>query len=548
MTKHSKIQQLVEEIANPPSLQPRELLHWLEDRYEKLSLLIHEEIMTLQIEFHQNVKKDKQSARTIIDLEIENINSLAKLDIFMSSEIGNIPTTSNTDAWISNELNERIGELVNILTVKSYYQFYNNEISIFENKDTDNEIKFASGLSRILRPVGGYLIANDEREKTFPESLPIIGRLFAPKLSNQKQELSSHIDHQLSGFYNQIDNQGDKLIAEIRDQLTIHIRRELDRHKAELQHVTTELSAQQEVAEVEFSCFYPRDVYVEERYSVYVYAHLEGLVEKVKSDSLRFMDEFGDKEPSNRSSKSQVRLEVGTPISIMLVSDSLNFDPPSLTRKWKPDWTRFHFEFTVPSNIIGQTAFVEASVSVQGIEISRIKFAIDVYQETQNYNEVLPISAQKHLVGNRSEENSLMSEKLSKISSQMYQKIFVSYSRKDTQVTRAYKFAQEALGNEVFIDVDNLRAGENWKAGIASAIDESDKFQLFWSKNSSTSEYCKQEWQYALLYKCPEDKCVEFITPVYWTKNLPNVPKELQHLNFKYIPFYTDHEMDSDDS
>lgn len=135
------------------------------------------------------------------------------------------------------------------------------------------------------------------------------------------------------------------------------------------------------------------------------------------------------------------------------------------------------------------------------------------------------------------DDNPLAHAKLGNQTSTLYQRIFVSYSRQDREITERYKLAQIALGNEAFIDVDDLRAGENWKAGLARAIDVVDVFQLFWSRNSANSEYCRFEWNYALEFRCPDSKCEGFVRPVYWEKPMPDPPPELSHVNFKYVPF-----------
>jgi hypothetical protein len=120
--------------------------------------------------------------------------------------------------------------------------------------------------------------------------------------------------------------------------------------------------------------------------------------------------------------------------------------------------------------------------------------------------------------------------------SSSYQNIFVSYSRRDLRITESYMAANRALMNEVFIDVDNIRAGEDWKAGLAKAIDVADVFQLFWSKNSANSKYCRYEWMYALESRCVNDKYGGFIRPVYWKKPMANPPPELSWFNFRYVP------------
>ena len=122
-----------------------------------------------------------------------------------------------------------------------------------------------------------------------------------------------------------------------------------------------------------------------------------------------------------------------------------------------------------------------------------------------------------------------------------YQLIFVSYSRSDSRVVEMYRRVQQAVGNEVFMDTYSIRAGEEWHAALALGIDTADVFQLFWSKNSAESLAVKDEWNYALAYRCPKTRGVGFIRPIYWTLPMPAPPpEELRHLNFRYVPLGND--------
>ena len=76
--------------------------------------------------------------------------------------------------------------------------------------------------------------------------------------------------------------------------------------------------------------------------------------------------------------------------------------------------------------------------------------------------------------------------------------IFMSYSHRDTEIVLNCQKAYEALGFTVMIDRDTLRSGQKWNAELLRMIERADIFQLFWSENSSQSEYCRQEWQHAL--------------------------------------------------
>ena len=63
-------------------------------------------------------------------------------------------------------------------------------------------------------------------------------------------------------------------------------------------------------------------------------------------------------------------------------------------------------------------------------------------------------------------------------------------------------------------------------------IERANIFQLFWSENSSQSEYCRQEWQYALQLNREEG----FIRPVYWKDPIPSPPSELSAIHFDFAP------------
>jgi hypothetical protein len=109
-------------------------------------------------------------------------------------------------------------------------------------------------------------------------------------------------------------------------------------------------------------------------------------------------------------------------------------------------------------------------------------------------------------------------------------KIFISYSHKDTDLVLAFKKVHEATGFDVLIDIDDLRAGQEWNAELMRMIDRADIFQLFWSENSKTSKYCKQEWKHAL-----KRNAEGFIRPVYWHRPMPNPPRELSKYHFEYV-------------
>ncbi|MCR9142140.1 MAG: TIR domain-containing protein [bacterium] len=302
---------------------------------------------------------------------------------------------------------------------------------------------------------------------------------------------------------------------------------------------TDDYSAPDETHPVAFAAYMPPEFDRAHRQSMFVYAHIADdpkIVAAVEDDARRFRDELGGAVPEGRRARHRAKLRPGTRVTVVPECEDLLFDPPELTRQWRGDWSRFEFEIllpetqdqanttgdgatkpSVPANRFqtGEVALIRVSIRVAEIEIAHINCSSVFIEKHSN-----PLAAA------RAERNA---------TARLYQRIFVSYSRRDFEVTRSYQAAQLALGNEVFVDSESIRSGENWRAALAAAIDSADVMQLFWSKHSARSQNVRDEWEYALQYRCPDDACANFLRPVYWKTPLPAVPAELNHLHFKLV-------------
>jgi TIR domain len=100
-----------------------------------------------------------------------------------------------------------------------------------------------------------------------------------------------------------------------------------------------------------------------------------------------------------------------------------------------------------------------------------------------------------------------------------YRKIFPSYSHDDRAVVDAFAEFARALGDEYLQDVLALRSGERWRPRLPELIEEADIFQLFWSRNSMRSSFCREEWEHALALRRPL-----FVRPLYWEDPMPEDP------------------------
>jgi len=271
------------------------------------------------------------------------------------------------------------------------------------------------------------------------------------------------------------------------------------------------IPSMEEKEEVNFSAFYPREMTVEKWYSLLVYTYVPSVSETVRKDARKFEDEIGEIHESKPASTTQ--LTRGTEVTIVPTCDGVTFNPERVTFQWLEDQHRAQFRLRADASMADLAGNALITIYVGPLIVGTLKMGI-----LFNTTEAAPESV-------RSEE----------VSGQMYHQddIFISYSHRDTGVVKVCKKAYEALGHNVLIDFETLRSGQKWNAELMRMIDRASIFQLFWSENSSKSEYCRQEWEYALKLNRGEG----FIRPVFWKEPIPNPPAELSDLHFDFAPF-----------
>jgi len=71
--------------------------------------------------------------------------------------------------------------------------------------------------------------------------------------------------------------------------------------------------------------------------------------------------------------------------------------------------------------------------------------------------------------------------------------IFLSYSRKDKGIVERLENRLEAAGHSVWVDIEDIRGGDQWRRAIAEAIRQADTFLLLLSSNAVKSDnVCKE--------------------------------------------------------
>src|SRR5678815_3203104 len=78
------------------------------------------------------------------------------------------------------------------------------------------------------------------------------------------------------------------------------------------------------------------------------------------------------------------------------------------------------------------------------------------------------------------------------------QRIFISYSRKDSAFVRTLAGDLEKAGYDVWWDISDLRGGDDWVRVIPAAIAASQHVLVVLSPNSAESEWVEKEYTQAL--------------------------------------------------
>jgi len=276
---------------------------------------------------------------------------------------------------------------------------------------------------------------------------------------------------------------------------------------------------------VQFTVFRPHVVRPNRWYDVLAFAHLAhrrvGDPEAV--DPLEEMQRQAERmlgsavrEYSRNTEDSRQGVPRDGEITFLPEVPGIEFNPPRRTFLWVEDIHREDFRMRAAPDRDGTVLRGRFSVFLGSILLADLAITVRVA------NAAPERSTPKELAVDRAG---------------VYRRIFPSYSHRDADIVQQFERYAAALGDRYMRDVTQLRAGEVWNERIRDLIEQSQVFQLFWSHNSMSSPYVREEWEFALGLNRGE-----FVRPTYWedplpadpARNLP--PPELARLHFHRLP------------
>ena len=254
---------------------------------------------------------------------------------------------------------------------------------------------------------------------------------------------------------------------------------------------------------VRFSVVSPRSVERDEYATIDMFMYEQGfrdVVEQLKEESFTQVQE-------KQSGFLSVREDAT--VRVVLSSDAIQVEDGEQEQIWLGGFLSFSFDVFVPSGYRRNTIPFTASIYVNGIVATRLKFVMRCTGERGQRPEIV-----RHDI----------------------QSAFVSYASADRDrvvaLIQGMRAARPDL--EIFFDVQSLRAGEDWKHTIMREVESRDVLYLCWSRSARASKYVELEWRHAL-----ETKGIDYIEPV--PIEPPTVcppPEELRAKHFNDMLLY----------
>ncbi len=255
------------------------------------------------------------------------------------------------------------------------------------------------------------------------------------------------------------------------------------------------------VDKVHFSITSPRSVASGSSFVLDVWAHLESQRQEVLN---RARDAAGLDEISARV-KGPLKIARGKVLFVHLTIAGMSISEPHDTILWDGEIGNATFPVTVPVDAAAGSHAASAAISLDGFQIARLHFTVTVGAKKTEPHE-LAIDVKHH------------------------KSAFASYASVDREevLARIQGMQKIAPDLKVFLDVLNLRSGQDWAKSLWEVIPQNDVFYLFWSAAAKASPWVEKEWKCALTTRGEE-----FIDPVpLVSPEQVRPPAELAHKHF----------------
>ena len=224
---------------------------------------------------------------------------------------------------------------------------------------------------------------------------------------------------------------------------------------------------------VRFSAVAPK-TFVKGDYSVIEILMYEETFRHVVQEAIDNVDD-----PVKETKSGFLTAEREAKITVMISSPDFEIEDNTESQIWKGGYLSFSFAVEVPEQYKKRQILFVASVYINDIIATRLKFVAKC--------------------------KSLIEQKI-EVTREDVLSAFVSYASQDrnrvAMIIQGMKKARPDM--DIFFDVDSLRSGDDWEKALWREIDKRDVLFLCWSKYARDSKWVDAEWRYAFKNKGPD--------------------------------------------
>lgn len=224
---------------------------------------------------------------------------------------------------------------------------------------------------------------------------------------------------------------------------------------------------------VQFSAVAPK-TFVKGDYSVIEILMYEETFRHVVQEAIDNVDD-----PVKETKSGFLTAEREAKITVMISSPDFEIEDNTESQIWKGGYLNFSFAVEVPEQYKKRQILFVASVYINDIIATRLKFVAKC--------------------------KSLIEQKI-EVTREDVLSAFVSYASQDrnrvAMIIQGVKKARPDM--DIFFDVDSLRSGDDWEEALWREIDKRDVLFLCWSKYARDSKWVDAEWRYAFKNKGPD--------------------------------------------
>lgn len=253
---------------------------------------------------------------------------------------------------------------------------------------------------------------------------------------------------------------------------------------------------------------YPAEPVAETWCDLVLYLHLANRRDEVRARLVERQQRTGLRHDEASGQLSALR---GTWLTLTPRCELLSFNPASQEVAWHEDLQEVMFRFRAGASALDRVLDGAIDIFVDGLPVASLVISVRVRGPDSAFSEPATTVAQ----------------------ADMYRSIFASYAHVDGVIVGHCVAVYRALGISVFVDRDDLLAGQEWHPALLRLIEKSDIFQLYWSPASSSSRYVEDEWRHALSLR--SGKGERFVRGVYWDLPMPLPPPELERFHFGFF-------------